>query len=714
MKVTSASARLILRLSLGLCVASFVLVVVLFFSYWQERQQRLLQAKNQAQQEAVRAADSIEQKARQLMDSAQAIADDLTEGKLKNEQLIDRLRSTSQQNPSFYQVGAAYVPYAYKPSLRLYAPFYTKRQGEMQLVQLESEYDYTEPEHDWYHRPITEGAVWLEPYFGRVAGTLLAEFGTPFYRRDLETKQPIPVGVISVNYSLDQVRDLITSLELGKTGYGYLVSGQGTFIYHPLKEMVEARKNLFDLATELNSEKIREIGSKGIKGESGVVDLVEPLTGEPVWVFIQPIRSTGWFLVVKVYKEEILPLTESLKRKQLALSLGLIAFFFFLSLLLFRVWRGSIRSLWAVSGFTSVFLSAGIGYHWYLFLAESTYQTAEEIKIDTRTDLQSFLSKRIQIAEASNQEPPVSIPTGIFIRTLKFQEAHNVFVTGYIWQKYYEGKHDGISRGFIMPDAIVATDLGGWTEAYRYKKGNVETIGWYFEVNFRQEFDYSKYPFDRKQIRLRLLPKDFHKNVILVPDLESYTQIIPRERPGLERNLVLPGWNIERSFFEYQLKSYDTNFGLNNYVGQNKFPELDFTVLATREFLTVFISNFMPLLVVSIMMFAIELIISQKAQEEETRKFTALEIISVGGGLIFIVLLDQLNLRGTIITAGLIYLEYLYFALYLVIVLITLNALSIALGTKFWLIQYQDNLIPKLLYWPVLLSLLLIVTWLSF
>ncbi len=306
MFLTSGSARLIFRLSLGLCVASFVLVAILFFSYLQERQQRLLQAKNQAKQEAVRTAEGIEQKARQLMDRAQALADDLTEGKLKNEQLIDRLRSTSEQNPSFYQVGAAYVPYAYKPSLRLYAPFYTKRQGKMQLVHVESEYDYTLPEYDWYHRPITEGPVWLEPYLGRVAGTLLAEFGTPFYRKDQETKKPIPVGVISVNYSLDEVRDLITSLELGKTGYGYLVSGQGTFIYHPLKEMVEARKNIFDLATELNSEKIREIGERGIKGQSGMVDLVVPATGEPAWVFYQPIRSTGWFFAVLVYQQELL------------------------------------------------------------------------------------------------------------------------------------------------------------------------------------------------------------------------------------------------------------------------------------------------------------------------------------------------------------------------------------------------------------------------
>ena len=714
MKVTSESARLIFKLSLGLCLTSFLVVVFLLVSYLQERQQRIFRAKNQIKNSAIYAAEVIDQRARHLMERTQTLANELTSGKLTKEQLTERLRSTSEQNPSFYQVGAAFVPYAYKPSLELYAPFYTKRQGKMQLVQLESEYNYTELEHDWYHRPLTEGPVWLEPYFGRVARTMLAQFGAPFFQFPPPSKKPIPAGVISINYSLDEVRDLMTSLKLGKTGYGYLVSQQGKFIYHPLKEIVEAGKTVFDLATEFNSEPIREIGVQGIKGNSGVVDLIEPLTGEPVWVFYQPISSTGWFLAVQVYKEEILPLSDSLKGKQFRLIIGLIAFFFFLSLLLFRVWRGNIKSLWAVSGFTSVMLGAGIGYQWYLSIDESAYQTAEEIEINTETDLQTFFLKRNQIAVASNQEPPIYLPTAIFIRTLKFEDAHHVFLSGYIWQKYDEEKHDGLSRGFIMPDATTATDLGGYTEVYREKKGNVETIGWYFEVSLRQEFNYSKYPLDGKRIQLRLLPQDFHKNVVLVPDLESYTQIIPRERPGLEQNLFLPGWNIKKSFFEYRLKRYQTNFGFNNYVGQDRFPELNFTVLATRNFLPVFISNIMPILVVSILMFAVQLIIAQNIQEEETRKFTALEIISVGGGLIFIILLEQLNLRGSIVTASLIYLEYLYFTLYLLIVFITLNALMIALGIKFWWLRYKDNLIPKLLYWPAFLSILLMVTWLSF
>ena len=513
---------------------------------------------------------------------------------------------------------------------------------------------------------------------------------------------------------IDNLRELFASLTLGKTGYEYLIAQDGTFLYHPLRELMERRKNIFDRAKELNSEGIREIGERGIRGEKGVIDLVDPTTGESTWVFYHPVPAIGGFLAVLVYEQEVLPITESLKQRELALSLSLMIFCFFVIILGSRIWRGNPKSFWIASLSISLLLAAEISYIWYFSLTENSYRTAEDIEIDDRIGLRSFLDEYTEMAEQSNQKPPLYIPTGIFIRTIKFEEANNVFVTGHIWQRYSRGEHDDISRGFMMPEAITATDLGRWEEVYRYQDGDEEVIGWYFEVTLRQRFDYSKYPFDSKEIRIRLLPQQVSREVILIPDLESYTDLLPRARPGLEQDLVLPGWNVKRSFFEYQLRSYGTNFGISTYIPQQRVPELYFTVIATRNFLTVFISNFMPILVVSIMMFSIQLIISHKVQEEETRKFTALEIISVGGGLLFIVLLDQLNLRGSIVTASLIYIEYIYFVLYLLIILITLNALLIALDSRMWLIDYKDNLIPKLLYWPLFLLLLLLMTLLSF
>jgi hypothetical protein len=512
----------------------------------------------------------------------------------------------------------------------------------------------------------------------------------------------------------NQIRELFTSLSLGKTGYGYLVAQDGTFLYHPLKEFYENRKNVFKRAEELNNKTIQEIAERGIRGEKGVLTLLDSDINQYTWIFYYPLTKIGGFVALSVYQQEVLPITEQVKQQELNLSLSLLVFGFFLIVISTRIWQGKLKSLWILSLSVSLLLAAEISYIWHYSLNESAYRSADNVEIDDHIRLQSFLDQYTKIKADQTQKTPLYIPTGIFIRTIKFEEANNIFITGNLWQKYPLNLGKDIQKGFTMPEAITATDLGRWTEIYHYQNDQEEVIGWYFEVTLRQSFDYSKYPFDSKDIRIRLLPQEVNRNVVLIPDLPSYTDLLPQSNPGLEENIVLPGWNIKRSFFEYQLKSYKTNFGINTYIPEDEVPELYFTVIATRNFLTVFISNFMPILVVSIMMFSIQLIISQKVQEEETRKFTALEIISVGGGLIFIVLLDQVNLRGSIVTASLIYIEYIYFVLYLIIILITVNALLIALGNKIWLIYYQDNLIPKLLYWPTFIFLLLLMTLISF
>ncbi|MDJ0574742.1 MAG: hypothetical protein QNJ65_06195 [Xenococcaceae cyanobacterium MO_234.B1] len=514
---------------------------------------------------------------------------------------------------------------------------------------------------------------------------------------------------------IKEIRLLITSLSLGKTGYGYILNDKGTFLYHPLEEFIKQRTNVFDRAQELKSEEIRELAERGIRGEKGFMPLVDPTTGEAGWIFYHPVVTTKGFLALLVYENEVLPLTQSLKRKQFALGSGIIVGSFFLIVLVSRAWTGQTQSLWILSVSTALLLAIAIGYIWYSSLTGESYRNAAEIvEVNNPAGLQSFLDEYTQTVKQSNQTVPIYIPTGIFLQTLKFEAANNVFVSGYLWQKYNRKKHAQVAQGFMMPEAITATDLGRWIEVYRHQEAEEEVIGWYFEVTLRQRFDYTRYPFDSKEIWLRLLPKEVTQNTVLVPDLASYARLLPRQLPGLDHNLLLPGWKIRRSFFDYQFNLYDTNFGRPNFSTQTRVPELYFTVVATRNFITVFISNFMPILVVTFMMFGIELIITNQAQAEDARKFSALEIISVGGGVIFIVLLDQLNLRSNIVTASLIYIEYIYFALYFVIILITLNALLIALGSKCWLIQYRDNLIPKLLYWPVLLGVLLFLTLLSF
>lgn len=173
-----------------------------------------------------------------------------------------------------------------------------------------------------------------------------------------------------------------------------------------------------------------------------------------------------------------------------------------------------------------------------------------------------------------------------------------------------------LSRGFIFPDVVSAND---WEvkEAYRYKVGNTEVIGWYFESTFRQDFDFNKYPVDDKDIQIRLWHQDFNRPdlnrlVILVPDLESYNVMNPTTKPGVYKNIALNGWTLPQSFFEYQFKSYDTNFGFTTNGTKRNFPELTFNLILKRNFLSLFISTTGPLIIVVTLLFAMLLIANRE------------------------------------------------------------------------------------------------------
>lgn len=699
--------NLIYKTSLILCVGSLAVSVVAGYLYRQEKTQKIEAVKQQSQANAKSSVETIDLQLRTLKEMTETIASDVTSGKLPKTKILDKLLQTVEKT-SVRAAGVSYVPFAYDPKVKLYSRFYRKENEQIKLVKIDEIYDYTNPEKGfWYNEPIKKGAGWLDIYFGEAAQTWLVEYGSPFYQQDAETKTKKPGGVISVNYSLRQLQDFMSSLSLGKTGYAFLIDSNGTYLYHPQEQLVTERKTIFDRAKQIQNEELKEIGEKAIAGEAGLANYHSQVTGQSIWIAYEPLPDNGWSVGVVFLEDEVFINPKIANRKLILMSLGLIGFLTFGSCLVFRVDQGNVKNMWIVSTLVSAFLASGIGFNWYLSLNERPDKTSQDIIILDDITLASFKDLQVQKAEDSNEEPPIFVPTGAFVQSIEFQDANNLYMTGYIWQKYYKGIHDGISRGILLPEATIETEI---TEVYERQEEDYQLIGWYFQGTLRQNFNYRKYPFDHKNIWIRLWHKDFDRNVVLVPDLAAYQQMIPTKLPGIEQDFVFPGWDMESSFFSYKLNSYNTNFGIDNYIGQEEFPELYFSVIAQRSFISVFISSLMTSLVLSFLLFILQLLIGEKSKVEETMSFSALEMVSVGGGFIFIVLLDQLTLRGSIAAGGIIYIEYFYFILYVIIMLVTINAVLLASGSESPIIKYRDNLIPKLCYWPFIMNLLLVIT----
>ena len=78
--------------------------------------------------------------------------------------------------------------------------------------------------------------------------------------------------------------------------------------------------------------------------------------------------------------------------------------------------------------------------------------TRTEEVVTGYSDLRALSSEYQRRALSQSQPLPIYVPTGVFVQSITFLGANDVKLTGYIWQKYTDGVHDGVSRGFVMPE----------------------------------------------------------------------------------------------------------------------------------------------------------------------------------------------------------------------------------------------------------------------
>jgi len=317
-------------------------------------------------------------------------------------------------------------------------------------------------------------------------------------------------------------------------------------------------------------------------------------------------------------------------------------------------------------------------------------------------------------SSGSGYVPLTKIKTGIFVQSLQFSAASQVHITGYIWQRYLNGVHDDIKPGpgevgFILPEQV---DSVTPREIYRIDYGDTEVIGWYFETTLRQPFVYKDYPFDHKTVWIRMWAKEFSRNIVLVPDYGSYDSTGLSDFFGIEENIVLGTWTRENTFFDYHLSSYDTNFGINDYTGQDGFPELHYNFVIKRKFENAFIVYLLPLFLVAALLFAALLTVSECDKLSNRHGFNTSGFIGASSALFFVVMIAHIQLREEVGGTNIVYIEYFYILMYGMLVAATASTYLFSIRAARWLsfIHYKDNIIPKVIYWPTIFSTLIAIT----
>ena len=676
--------KLVLKTLLLFSSMTLLLVSFSVYDYVHDKNQKVQIIREQAMQELQVANQQINEALVNLSSIANTLADDISTGKLHRSKIMARLEKTLENTLYLFGIGVAYVPYVDSPQERRLSPYYINKSGTQQ----------TEPD-------------------------MLQLFITPGFSGDAADENNVFNCVVFVEYSLNALKALMTNLNVDdKSGYGFVLSTQGALINYPKSGHINERQTI---TLDEHDEIFKELAEKTITNdESDFIEYTDEVTGQSSWVFFRTIPTTGWLIGLIKDKFSDQTITE-LHQKKIRLILWVIIFLVFVSTLIWGVHKGDIHRFWMVAFSTSILLIAGIGFIWYLVQAAPLLKDSYTIIAD-KMGLQKFLSAK----SLSTFEPPILVPTGVFIESIEFSKENNAILTGHIWQKYEVSQE--ITRGFILPEA---TDTLKITEVYRHQENNTEIIRWFFKGIVEQQFDYSKYPLDRREIKLRIRHQDSDKNVILIPDLEVYEQTSLDTHIGIKHSLVLSNWDILTSFFNYKSSSLDNHIGIDKSV-RNNLPHLCFSIVAQRDLLNPFIFSMLPLLVVVSMLFVIQLLIGR------VRRFA--NVVAPIVALFFGTFIAHLGLRQNIntinnslfaIDVSITYVEYFYLVMYFAIVGVVISYLFFNLKYAKFFTNYHDNfrfdikkrrfynqyrngLVLKLLFLPLILANLWGITALVF
>ncbi|MFH1453015.1 MAG: cache domain-containing protein [Armatimonadota bacterium] len=203
----------------------------------------------------------------------------------------DIIYKTLQKNPSIYGSTLALIPS--ETSLGLYSPYYYKSGDQTKYTSLNTpSYDYVNK--PWFTKAVKQNkGIWSQPYYDEGGGNkLMITYSVPVVRGG-KIK-----GVATVDVSLDSMIRKLKSLQIGATGYGFIVDKKGHLIAHPMKNLISTESifNLKDLSK--NPDMRRFIGAIHRDKDALLENIKDPFTGKLSCMAVSPITGTNWDLII--------------------------------------------------------------------------------------------------------------------------------------------------------------------------------------------------------------------------------------------------------------------------------------------------------------------------------------------------------------------------------------------------------------------------------
>lgn len=290
------------RLILLCCASSaFIFLIIFGYTYRFSRDTIEKDTRERAESLARNAVYRIEIILNAVENVPEGMASVLENCSLSREEMLRMLRAAVVDNPEIYGAILAFEPEPLGRKNRFFAPYFCKRNDGIHATD-----PYAPPHYDWdwYQSPKRlRQPVWTEPYFDTGFGNvIMSTYSVPLYRTVRGEKRFR--GVVTADISLEQLSDIVSSIRILRSGFGFLVSRQGTFVTHPDRNLI-MRRTIHDMARERRDPKLLQVAGRMLAGESGFAPFPLTIAGKRSWLYHTPIPSSKWSLAVVFPEEEL-------------------------------------------------------------------------------------------------------------------------------------------------------------------------------------------------------------------------------------------------------------------------------------------------------------------------------------------------------------------------------------------------------------------------
>ncbi|MEI7846216.1 MAG: hypothetical protein WCK35_10475 [Chloroflexota bacterium] len=624
------------------------------------------------------------------------LADQLSSGKVAYQDVVPALKAVIDKKPNLFGAVVCFAPDVF-PGKKLYGPYFSLAQtGQHELIQVEDKYDYSDAAKAnsfWYQQIIKAGkGQWIRQY-GAATQDWVILYGAPFFHTDAVTGVKTLAGVVAATHSVSTtLKAFMQSLDLGQEGYSLLATDNGTIAYHPNPALIN--KSILDAAKMMGDVPHGGAAQRQINGENFYIER-KSTNQISSWTTFRLLPASKWTLVTVVYQNALNKPSNQKFINFIYLGLALLLGLLGLATLLIRPDKKTYWRLWAISLVGSLLILLCLCWTWYLI---------NTISLEKRNTMVNYenVATALQAASKTGQttvEAPIQIPTGVLIDNISISN-NSATLSGYIWQAFPINMNATSIVAPRFPDAIGNSSLN---EVYHFVRNGKQVVGWVFNVELNQQFNFHQYPLDKNNVHILIEPSDYTINTVMVPDFDSYSYMSPAQKPGIKTNLSPIGWEVVGSGFDYAKETYNTTFGSSTQIYKNKYPVLDFTIQIERLVLSPVITYGIIICVLLAQIFGLLIFPVEKPTES----------FSISAALFLVIAITHSTLRSGLDLNGTVYLEYLLIFMYIVVLIVGLLSLlrTLRINAEF---LHHDALPPKLLFWPVIFSMVLAITLLVF